>query len=124
MDANELAALEAQGISDTKSLLARTVRLASRKALAKATRLPQQRLTELAEQCDLLRVSGLGPTMMRLMRASAVRHSGELARRDPGALAAKMRQVNAARGLSEVVPGRDVLSDWISQARRMPRMLE
>ncbi len=124
VDAKERAALEAQGIADTKRLLERTTKLSARKALAKATRIPLLRVTELAQKCDLLRVSGVGPTMMRLLRASGVAHSGELARRDAESLAAKMRQVNATKGLSEVVPGGAVLADWIGQAQRMPRILE
>ena len=120
----ELSALKTSGISDTKVLFERSATLHGRKALAKSTGIGLKRLSDLAAKCDLLRVTGLGPTMMRLIQAAGVTDLRALSSRSASTLHARLQSTNESHRLSEVVPGNQVLSDWIAQARKLPQILE
>ncbi len=120
----ELTALQAAGVQTTADLLERTAPRRARVRLARATKLSAARLTELATQCDLLRVRGVGPTMMRLLQASGVRHTGLLSKATAASLRAKMGAANKLYRLTEVLPDEATVGDWIQQARALPRLLE
>lgn len=47
----------------------------------------------------------------------------ELAQRNAQNLQATMVEVNAARNLVRQVPGKSQVSDWVAQAKALPRVL-
>jgi len=120
----ELTALEGAGVKTTADLLERTAPRRARRRLVRVTKLSSARLTELATQCDLLRVRGVGPTMVRLLQASGVRHTGLLSKTTAAALRAKMAAANKLYRVTEVLPDEATVGDWIAQARALPRLLE
>ena len=69
----ERKALKSEGVRTTSALLKATGKRKARRALSKATGVSFARLTELATQCDLLRIKGLGPTAVRLLQAARVK---------------------------------------------------
>lgn len=120
----ETAALRAEGVETTLALLARVSTVRGRAQLAAATSLTRERVDVLATQVDLLRVEGVGPSMVRVLQAAGVRHTGELAATDASALLARMEAANAREQIAPVLPREPSLHHWILQARRMPRLLE
>lgn len=124
VNADELRALAGQGITTTLALFQRAAKLADRKALATTSGIPMARLTELACEVDLLRVVGIGPSMMRLLRESGVRHAGDLAAASPDELLTRIVATNTAQRFAEVLPRVEIIADWIGKAKALPPLLE
>ncbi len=121
---SEERSLVEHSVDTTEALLANTASLKARRALSKATGLSYARLTELATQCDLLRVRGIGPSVVRLLQAAGTRHAAALRQANPEVLASKIKAANAAHGIMEVLPDVASLTQWIAQARELPKVLE
>lgn len=121
---SEERSLAEHSVDTTEALLAGTASLKARRALSKATGLSYARLTELATQCDLLRIRGVGPSVVRLLQAAGTRHTAALRQARADALAEKLKSANAVHGIMEVLPDTASLSDWITQARELPKVLE
>lgn len=120
----ELKALSTAGVATTLELLERAAPRKARRKLARETGLTPSRLAELGAFCDLLRVKGIGPTMVRLLQAAKVMHTGHLKRSVAASLRERMEEANAARKVSETVPDEATVADWIGQARSLPKLLE
>ncbi|MCA9513586.1 MAG: DUF4332 domain-containing protein [Myxococcales bacterium] len=124
VNADELRALAGQGIGTTLALFQRTAKLADRKELAAKSGIPMERLTELACQVDLLRVIGVGPSMMRLLQLAGVRHAGDLAAAGADDLLTRLEAANAAQKVADVLPRVEIVADWIGKAKALPSLLE
>lgn len=120
----EREALEKSEVDTTVALFDRAAKTSSRQDLAKRSGLSFARLTELATQCDLLRIKGVGPSIVRLLQAGGIRHAADLRRQSPGPLHARLAATNATHGILEVIPDELTLADWIEQARGLPKVLE
>lgn len=120
----ETKSLSSAGVGTTKALLDGTAKVRSRRRLAKKTRISYARLTELATQCDLLRVAGLGPTMVRLLQASGIRHSGTLRQARASGLRGKMAAANQVHKIADVLPAVESIQAWINSARGLRKLLE
>ena len=120
----ESQALAKAGVDTTLSLLDQIARVDKRKALAAKSGLTYARLSALASQTDLLRVDGLGPSMVLLLQAAGVRHTRDLAGADAASLREKMRVANEVQNLAQVLPQEDVVRSWIGHAARLPQVLE
>lgn len=114
----------AHGVHTTADLLERTAALAAREALARETRIPLPRLTTLACQVDLLRVAGLGPSMVKLLQSGGVRHTRDLKGAAPAELLGRLRAANAIHNIAPVLPAEGVIEDWIAQANALEWILE
>lgn len=121
---SELKALKAQGYTDTEALGAALLKAADRKAMAKKTGLEEKRVDELAEICDLLRIRGVGPKMVSLLRLSGIYDSSDLGKAVPEQLHERMRQANDIHAVSELVPEVDILKGWIEDAKKNPSPLK
>lgn len=120
----ELDALAPQEVHTTLELFRRSAALADRRILARKSGISFARLTELATQCDLLRIEGVGPSVVRLLQAAGVRHAADLRRARPKVLHAKLVATNNTHRVMEVVPDERNLSGWIAQAKGLPKVLE
>ncbi|MEZ4269166.1 MAG: DUF4332 domain-containing protein [Myxococcota bacterium] len=121
---SEERSLVENSVDSTEALLTHTASLKARRALATATGLSYARLTELATQCDLLRIRGVGPSVVRLLQAAGTRHAAALRQARPEVLAAKIKAANSVHNIMEVLPDIASLTDWIAQARELPKVLE
>ena len=121
---SEHKVLSKAGITDTRALFERAATKQGRRELSKSTRIAAKRLYEIAQSCDLLRVKGVGPTMVRLLQATGVHTLAVLAKQAAGSLRAKMVAANQSSRISEVVPEAASLGNWIGQARRLPKKLQ
>jgi len=120
----ERATLKKAKVQTTAALLEATAKRATRRALSKSTGISFARLTELATQCDLLRIKGLGPSAVRLLQAARVRHTSALRHASAGSLHGQLEAIKATLGLPQVVPDTAELTNWIGQAKKLRRVLE
>lgn len=120
----ETSALGKAGIQTTLALLDQIAKVDGRQKLAAKSGLTFARLSALAAQVDLLRVEGIGPSMVRLLQAAGVQHTQHLKGASPAALREKMKVANDVHQLAPVLPQEDVLRDWIGQANRLSQVIE
>ena len=120
----ELRALKGAGIQTTKALLSAAATRTQRARLVKATAIPRDRVVTLATQCDLLRVQGVGPTVVKLLQASGIRDTGALGRSEAEGLLGAMRKANGKERLIETLPDAKTVAFWIVQAKRLKPVLQ
>jgi len=121
---DELAALAKAEVRTTKDVVDRAGPKKARRMLARATRIAETRLWELAQTCDLLRVRGLGMSMAKLIRAAGVDDAAALGKQNAGALAERLKTTNATKRIAEITPDARQLTSWIAQAKGLPKVLE
>ncbi len=119
----EATLLAKAGVTTTLALLQEVATPDKRTALAKKSGLTKQRVDDLAHQVDLLRIDGLGPSMVRLLQASGVMSSKALAAEDPAALHQKMTTTNASAQITPVIPQVGLVSAWIAAAKALPQVV-
>ena len=124
IEADETALLKEHGIQTTLALLNRVAKTADRKKLAKESGLSLERIEALARQVDLLRIEGVGPSMVLVLQAAGVRDTRDLSRTNASALLTKMKAANERERITEVLPREPGLHAWILQARKLPVLLE
>ena len=72
---------------------------------------------------DLIRVVGIGPEFAELLEASGVDSVPELAQRNVDNLVTALKETNDARSLVRRVPAAAEVTDWIEQAKTLPRVV-
>ena len=120
----EVAAFTKIGVTSTKALLERGLSTRARAELARKTSLSKARISTLVQQCDLLRISGVGPTIVRLFQDAGYPTTWKLSRANPGGLRQKMAASNARLKLVPEVPDVGLLARWLNAAKRLPRVLK
>jgi predicted flap endonuclease-1-like 5' DNA nuclease len=116
--------LKEQGISDVEQLLAAAKTTAARTSLAKTVGVDAKMILELANKADLARIKGVAGAFSDLLEEAGVDTVKELASRVPTSLAAKLETVNKEKKISGRMPTADMVTDWISQAKALPKTLE
>ena len=112
------------GVVTTDDLLSQGGQAGGRRELAAATGFTTALILEWVNRADLLRLNGVGSEYADLLEAAGVDSPVELAHRNPANLAAKLREMcNAKPALVRRVPGESEITDWIEQAKAMPRMV-
>ena len=124
VDDTDTKALAKAGVTTTLALLQEVATVAKRQKLAQRSGLTIGRVAALAAQVDLLRIDGLGPSMVRLLQSAGIRHSNDLAGAASAALRTKLEAVNGVQHISGTVPLPEVLDAWIGQAKKLPRAVE
>lgn len=109
------------GVTTAEALLELGGNKGGRANLAEKTGLSELRILKLVNHADLMRIKGIGGEYSELLEAAGVDSVPELAQRSATALAAKIAEINATKKLVRVVPSEAKVSDWIRQARELPR---
>ena len=117
------AKLQEAGITTTDALLKATATPADRKDLATATDIDSTLILKWANRADLFRIKGVGEEYSDLLEASGVDTVPELAQRNAENLYNKMLEVNAEKKLVRRPPSQNAVSDWVAQAKDLPRAL-
>jgi predicted flap endonuclease-1-like 5' DNA nuclease len=120
----ETAAFRKAGLDTTLALLNALAPTKAREQVARRTGISFTRLTLIAAEVDLLRVNGVGPSMVRLMQAAGIRHARDLGRAVATDLARRLEAANATQRIAPVTPNEDILRDWIGQAAALGAMVE
>jgi predicted flap endonuclease-1-like 5' DNA nuclease len=70
------------------------------------------------------RIEGIGSEYSDLLEEAGVDTVAELAQRVPANLAAKLAEINAKKKLVRRVPGEVTVTEWVKQAKKLPRLVE
>ena len=94
-----------------------------RSAIVEQTGIDAARVLRWVNHADLIRVVGIGPEYAELLEASGVDSVPELAQRNVENLVTALTETNDARNLVRRVPGASDVTDWIEQAKALPRVV-
>ena len=124
MTADLLGKMKAKGLANTDKFLAAVTTPKERAALAQAVGVDAGAILELANRADLARVKGIGEVFSNLLENAGVDTVKELAKRVPENLHAKLVQINVDKKMAGRTPTLAQVTNWIEQAKALPRMLE
>lgn len=117
------ARFAAAGVTTTEVLLDRAGTPKGREELATATGVDHSVILRLANHADLFRIRGIATQYADLLEAAGVDTVPELAQRNPENLVKKLAEVNEAQGLVKRLPTLAEVTDWVAQAKEMPRAI-
>ena len=115
--------LDGAGVKSTDDLLEKCSTPAGRKAVAEAAGIGEKQILRWTNMADLFRIKGVGEEYADLLEAAGVDTVPELGQRNAANLCAKMTEVNEAKKLVRALPTEDKVTDWIGQAKDMPRKI-
>ena len=119
------ASMKSVGVSNTDQLLERGATPKGRQALADATGISIGQILKWVNHADLWRIDGVGSEYSELLEAAGVDSPAELAQRNAANLAITFQEVDAARpNWIRRLPSEETVTDWIAQARNLPRIVE
>ncbi len=118
------AKLNAAGVKTTEALLENCKTTKQRKELAEKTEISEKQILKFANMADLFRIKGIGSEFSELLEASGVDTVPELAQRKADNLTKKMEEINAEKKLCRRTPSLKEVTDWVEQAKALPRALE
>ena len=93
------------------------------RALAKTTALPLGQLSTWVKMCDLLRIKGVGPEMVRLLNAGKITTVKQLRGQDAGKLYKALMTANKKANITEKPPAAEQVARWIEQAKNLKIVL-
>jgi predicted flap endonuclease-1-like 5' DNA nuclease len=107
------------GINTSDELLDRGATGAGRAKVVKATGLAAPQVLEWVRMCDLLRIKGIGPVMVRLLGAVGVRSVAQLRQRSADSLYKAVMKANDKAKITQNPPSEKHLEHWIEQAKKL-----
>lgn len=93
--------LDSKGIKDSKQLFDNAAIKKDRELLANRFKLPIDKLTELVQLCDLVRITGVGPVFARIIYDSNIHTVKEFLSIDSSDLYARLIITNDTKGLTK-----------------------
>lgn len=115
--------LNGAGLTSTEALLSGGGTAKGRADLAASTGISEKLILRWVNMADLFRVKGVAEQYSDLLEAAGVDTVVELAQRKAEHLQAKMVEVNEQRKLVRRVPTLGEVTDWVEQAKMLPRMV-
>jgi small subunit ribosomal protein S2 len=115
--------LRGADVSSIEALLEKGATSEDRAALVDATGIDHARVLRWVNHADLMRVVGVGPQFAELLEAAGVDSVPELAQRNVENLVTALTETNDARNLVGRVPSANEVTDWIEQAKALPRVV-
>jgi len=111
------------GVTTVEHLLKAGATPKGRKELASKTGFAEHHLLKWVNQADLLRVKGVGRQYAELLQASGVDSVKELAQRKADHLHEKLKASNETKRQVHVVPNLTSITNWIAEAKTLPRVV-
>lgn len=115
--------LGAAGIQTTQALLEKGATPAGRQEIAEKSGISDKLILQWVNHADLFRIKGIGEEYADLLEAAGVDTVPELAQRNPENLFQKLVSVNQEKKLVRKLPPQAAVSDWVEQAKRLPRII-
>ncbi|MGD2215442.1 MAG: DUF4332 domain-containing protein [Gemmatimonadales bacterium] len=116
--------LQSAGIKTTDDLLEYCKSSKGRKDIAESTGISEKLVLRWTNHADLFRIKGIGEEYADLLEAAGVDTVPELSQRNAANLCAKMSELNKEKKLTRQPPSEKQVSDWIEQAKSLPRTIE
>jgi len=111
------------GIKTVEALLKQGASSSGRSRIADGTGISSGLILEWVNHADLWRIKGVSEEYSDLLEEAGVDTVVELAQRNPENLYAKIKEVNMAKKLVRRLPSAKQVADWVSQAKRLPRVV-
>ncbi len=111
------------GIRTTEGLLKKGASPEGRQQIAAAAGIGHALVLEWVNLADLYRIKGVGSEYSDLLEEAGVDTVVELSKRDPEHLHGKMIEINNAKNLVNRMAGLKQVRNWVSQAKRLPRVV-
>jgi predicted flap endonuclease-1-like 5' DNA nuclease len=118
------AKLESAGVKTTDDLLQRGATQKGREELEAASGIGRVLILKWVNRVDLYRIDGVGSEYSDLLEVAGVDTIPELSYRNAANLTQTMAEANAARNLVRRLPTLEMVTDWIEQAKKLPRVVE
>ena len=115
--------LKVAGIRSAQALLAAGATPKGRQKLAAKSGISEALILRWVNHVDLFRIKGVGEEYADLLEAAGVDTVVELAQRVPAHLHEKLIATNQAHKRVRKLPAQAQVKKWISQARRLPRVV-
>lgn len=115
--------LEAAGLTSIENLLKVCCTKKGRKEIADKSGLSESLILGWANRADLCRIKGVGTQYSDLLECAGVDTVPELGQRNAANLHAKMVEVNESKNLVRQVPSASKVTDWVAQAKKLPRTI-
>jgi predicted flap endonuclease-1-like 5' DNA nuclease len=115
--------LKAAGIGSSEALLEKGKTPQGRKAVADASGIKEALILEWVNHVDLYRIKGVASEYSDLLEEAGVDTIPELAQRKAENLLKKLEEVNQAKKLVRRLPVLSEVTDWIEQAKKLPRII-
>ena len=111
------------GIKTTEALLEKGASPKGRKEIAEKSDISSKLILRWINMADLFRIKGIGEEYSDLLEAAGVDTVPELAQRNAENLHAKMAEVNEEKKLVRQIPGKQMVIDWVAEAKTLPRVV-
>ena len=115
--------LQQAGVGTLDQLLEKGAAPTGRKEIAEKAGVSEKLILRWANMADLFRIKGVGEEYADLLEAAGVDTVPELAQRNAENLHKKLAEVNEAKNLVRRVPTQGEVSEWVGQAKQLPRVL-
>jgi predicted flap endonuclease-1-like 5' DNA nuclease len=109
------------GVTTTDDLLEHGKTPEGRQELAQVTGISAKLILEWVNHVDLFRIRGIGSEYADLLEEAGVDTVPELAQRNPENLHTKLVLTNQLKHVVRHMPGISSVSDWVAQAKTLPR---
>ncbi|MFW6135599.1 MAG: DUF4332 domain-containing protein [Chloroflexota bacterium] len=109
------------GIGSIEALLETGATPEGRQELQENTGIGAEFILDWVNRADLMRIRGVGEEYSDLLEWAGVDTVVELAQRNPENLYQKLLEVNAEKKLVRRPPARNMVKDWVEQAKALPR---
>jgi predicted flap endonuclease-1-like 5' DNA nuclease len=116
--------LEAVGVKTTDDLLERGATPKGREELEQKSGIGHALILKWVNRVDLYRINGVGSEYSDLLEIAGVDSVPELAQRNPANLTETVAEANAARNLVRRLPTVEMVTDWVEQAKKLPRVVQ
>jgi len=115
--------LKGAGVATVEALLEKGANPQGREALEQATGVSGKLILEWVNHADLFRIKGVASEYSDLLEEGGVDTVVELAKRNAEHLFAKLQEVNAEKKLVRRLPTQSQVTNWIEQAKALPRVI-
>ena len=113
--------LEHAGIRTTEDLWNKTKTTRAVAQLARKVGVSKAKVKDWHDFCDLLRIKGVGPKVVRVLQLTGVQRIADMAAQDPAKLTAQLKTTNTQYQILGKLPDEASMRDWIEQARQMTK---
>jgi hypothetical protein len=124
IDTDIIEKLELNGIKDSKQLFDNAAKRPEREKLANRYKLPLDKISELVQLCDLVRITGVGPVFARIIYDSGIKTVRDFLSFDSSDLFERLTRTNNEKGLTKAKFTIKDIEYCIELGKDLPLVLE
>lgn len=116
--------LEYVGIKTVSELMAKSQTQEDRDELARRADIPVGHINNWASMLDLTRVEGIGYQYAELLTYSGIKSLEDFRKRNPTNLHETMKEVNASKHFTSLVPSATMLTELIDKSKKLTNIVQ